>query len=129
MYEAKNVKHAGWSRKPSHSPYSFEDFSYPEGEGTITQIHDAHADEVREFIIANAIRNETAVWPVLKEFYMYALDQAWMIHAPAPYMYIVWQPWIKSYSGESVSGRGKYMGHTRYTWIDQDLKEQLIGTR
>ncbi|MDZ4231144.1 MAG: ABC transporter substrate-binding protein, partial [Dehalococcoidales bacterium] len=129
MYEGKNVKEAGWSRKTGHSPYSFEEYSYPEGKGTISQIHDPHADEVRAFVVANAIRNEPAVWPVLKEFYMYALDQSWLIHLPAPYQYIPWQPWVKNYNGESISGRGKYMGHTRYTWIDQDLKQQMIGTR
>ncbi|MBI4187816.1 MAG: ABC transporter substrate-binding protein [Chloroflexi bacterium] len=125
MQANKSIKLAAWARTTGHSPYSFERYANPEAAASIGQIQDAHNDEVRDFINNNYVLNEQKVWPLLKEFYMYSLDKSWIIHMPAPYEYIPWQPWVKGYSGESVTGRSEYMGQTRYLWIDQALKKSM----
>lgn len=40
-------------------------------------------------------------------------------------MYIPYQPWLKGYNGESVTGYGEYLGQSYYLWIDKDLKKSL----
>lgn len=119
------IKEAAWATTTGHSPYSFERYAKTPGGTGVGRIDDPRNWEVRAFIFDNYMFNEQKVWPVLKEFFIYALDKAWMIHLPAPYQYVPWQPWVKSYSGESATGRGEYMGHPRYLWIDQALKKQM----
>ncbi|MBI4187815.1 MAG: hypothetical protein HY529_01265, partial [Chloroflexi bacterium] len=125
MAAGKSITQAAWARTTGHSPYSFERYANPQAAASIGQINDPHNYEVYDFIAANYMFNEEKVWPVLKEFYIYSLDKSWMIHMPAPYQYIPWQPWVKGYSGESEVGRSEYMGQTRYLWIDQDLKKSM----
>jgi len=50
---------------------------------------------------------------VNKEFNKYILSQAFLIPTPAPYMFRMWQPWLKAYAGEGAS---KHM--IQYIWLD-----------
>ncbi len=59
-----------------------------------------------------------------KEANVYILGQAFLVPTPAPYVNRVWQPWIKDYFGEGPSKLW-----VQYIWIDQNLKEQLTGSR
>lgn len=58
-----------------------------------------------------------------EEFTPYVLELADRIPIPTPYIYRVWQPWVKNYNGEAWGLADKYL------WIDQDLKEKTTGRR
>ncbi len=64
-----------------------------------------------------------------KEFLRYALDQVWAIpYEYAPY-HNFWWPWLKNYRGEYSLGYDTEYKWTTYAWIDQDLKESIVGRR
>ncbi len=66
---------------------------------------------------------------LLNEVQLRALDQAYLIQLPCPYIYSMWQPWVKNYHGEAMSSRVNRYDYVRYTWVDQDLKQQMTGRR
>jgi peptide/nickel transport system substrate-binding protein len=59
----------------------------------------------------------------------------WMIRTsigifmPAPYRYQVWQPWLKNYYAATNLGSMLPYHNCYFNWIDQDLKEQMVGRR
>ena len=57
---------------------------------------------------------------VTKEAYKYCLSQAFNIQMPAPWVYRVWQPWVKNYYG---AGDPKFW--VKWAFIDQDLKASM----
>jgi len=65
-----------------------------------------------------------AVDKVHKDANVYILSQAFLVPTPAPYVYRVWQPWVKDYNGESASKLW-----LQYVWLDRDLKEKMTGNR
>jgi len=64
-----------------------------------------------------------------KEANTYILEQAWEIALPSPYYYAMWHPWLNDYHGEFSLGCYNQNMHWAYVWIDQDLKEEMTGTR
>ena len=57
---------------------------------------------------------------ITKALNHYTLSQAFLIPTPAPYTYILWQPWVRNYYGE-----GAIHHWLQYMWIDQELKTSL----
>jgi ABC-type transport system substrate-binding protein len=57
---------------------------------------------------------------LMKALNQYCIDQAFLIPTPAPYVYRLWQPWMKNYYGE---GATKFW--LQYFWLDQGLKKSL----
>ncbi|MFC2020715.1 ABC transporter substrate-binding protein [Chloroflexota bacterium] len=57
----------------------------------------------------------------------YMAEQTFTIRLPNPFEYKLWQPWVKQFYGESSSGNR--VNNWRFAWIDQDLKEELTGSR
>jgi peptide/nickel transport system substrate-binding protein len=87
--------------------------NFPEGtDPTITRL----IDEVQKVVMVDFDKSEA----LTKELNLYTLSQAFLIPLPAPYQYILWQPWIKNYYGE-----GSTHHWLQYMWIDQDLKKSL----
>ncbi|MFC1989961.1 ABC transporter substrate-binding protein [Chloroflexota bacterium] len=66
---------------------------------------------------------------LVQESAIFYLDKAYAIQLPAPYVYALWQPWIKNYQGEYCVGKIGYYNYHKWTWIDQDLKEEMTGRR
>jgi len=64
-----------------------------------------------------------------KEKNVYILEQAWYIELPTPYLYAMWQPWLKDYHAEYSPGCWNLWQAYTYTWIDQDMKEEMTGRR
>ncbi|MBI2287473.1 MAG: ABC transporter substrate-binding protein [Chloroflexi bacterium] len=126
MTAGRTVNEAGFINFTSHLPYEFEwAVSQSNAGWGMGMVNDPHTLEVREFVLKNYTFNETAVWPVLKEFWVYHLQNAWEIYLPSPYWYVVWHPWVKGYNGESSTGYGLYMGQTKYLWLDAALKKSM----
>jgi peptide/nickel transport system substrate-binding protein len=61
----------------------------------------------------------------LKDLGLYILDQCYHIPWPASYDFIVWQPWVKGYNGELVTGSCQRQGFVNYAWVDQLLKAEM----
>ncbi len=80
----------------------------------------------RKFAFENmgntALRNQLD-----KEYALYVLDKAYWIQLPAPNISNVWQPWVKNYRGENMIGLPKSWVWLYYTWLDQTLKNEMIG--
>jgi len=66
---------------------------------------------------------------IMKGIVPYVLEQAYIIQFPAPWRYTFWHPWVKGYQGELEIGWIEYRTWQLYPWIDQDLKEEMTGTR
>ncbi len=64
-----------------------------------------------------------------KELLKYVLDQAWNIPMPLSYSYVVWWPWVKNYHGELAVAWAGGPGAAGFVWIDQNLKQEMIGRR
>jgi len=80
--------------------------------------------------VASNFFDETLKRQTYKEIHPYILSQAYLIVMPSPYIYNLWQPWVKNYHGE------RYMPtwastefYLTYIWLDQDLKEEMTGKR
>lgn len=75
--------------------------------------------------------NQNINMPKLKEAYRgvipYIHEQCWQIETPSPYLWTMWQPWVKGYHGETAVGVHGYYLFTPYIWYDQELKEQMTG--
>ena len=61
--------------------------------------------------------------PIMRELYQYTMSQAWFLALPSPWIYKVYQPWLKNYDAEFSVG---YWGQPwRFVWLDLDLKKKL----
>ncbi len=58
-----------------------------------------------------------------RELMPYIVEQAYYIPLPSTYNYSLWWPWFKNYHGETP------MHFIMYSWIDQDLKKEMTGSR
>jgi peptide/nickel transport system substrate-binding protein len=66
---------------------------------------------------------------LMKEAFAYGTCQFWYVAGPTGVGYKIWSPWLKGYSGESrMQGWGRTQVMARL-WVDQDLKEEMIGVR
>ena len=66
---------------------------------------------------------------LMREITPYQIDLAPMVQLPGAYSYRFWQPWVKCYSGELYLGYMNNYDFAIYIWLDQDLKEEMTGTR
>lgn len=61
---------------------------------------------------------------IFKQMDMYALPQHWILILPFPTAPIIWQSYLKGYTGEFVITAGVYHPFARL-WIDQELKKSV----
>ena len=85
-----------------------------------------------EFPKAIAIADATARIAKLQELAKYVMTQAPYILPPAPYWYTFWTPWIRAshpdgYWGNTPAKFQCYDSLTCHFWIDQALKESIVG--
>ncbi len=64
---------------------------------------------------------------IIKELFKYLYDQVYYVDLPLPLCAQVWQPWVKNFHGEANLNWGRNWYY--FTWIDQDLKQTIVGTR
>ena len=62
-----------------------------------------------------------------RELMPYLLKQCYVITRPSPYTYAFWQPWVKGYQGEHYTGYYNVFATYKYTWLDVNLRKQMIG--
>ncbi len=100
----------------------------PPSPGNLSMVDDPFINE-REVPLAEHAND----WPYLielwKEFVPYVTEKAWSIELPNPYSYSMWYPWVKGYHGEYAIGQWNGYNFIYYTWLDQDLREEMTGRR
>ena len=90
---------------------------------------DPKVQEAWSVISNNVVLDNDLVDRTLKEIYPYALEKAWYLETPSPYLFTMWQPWIKGYGGETTVGLSDRYSFPKWIWCDQDLKEEWTGLR
>ncbi len=86
-------------------------------------INEAYAD------ISAVYFDEPMRRQLMKDLVPYMLEQEYFFQFPGYYLYTFWSPWVKSYHGESNVGYTNLYSYLNYIWLDQDLKEEMTGTR
>lgn len=89
-------------------------------------VDDPVLNKAREEMLA-AYPDEAEVDKMHRELMPYLLEQAYVISLPSGYAYRFWWPWVKNYSGEASLGYYNLGNFTKYLWIDQGLKESILG--
>ncbi|MBI4188823.1 MAG: ABC transporter substrate-binding protein [Chloroflexi bacterium] len=124
--EGANHKHAvyGGGAGFTSAPWAFHPTN-PTDVLNYARINDQYANKVYLDTRQDYMLNESKLWPMMKGFFQYVLEQAWVIPFPGPYVYHVWWPWLKNYHGEDYLGISNRNYWTKYVWIDQDLKKSM----
>ncbi|MBI2836391.1 MAG: ABC transporter substrate-binding protein [Chloroflexi bacterium] len=123
--ESGFVQHSPFATRYSSSAYR--------GTGSRSYVNDPPGkDPVMEKLFqtmtANFPLNPAKGDQALREKIPYILEQAFYIPLPTPFIYRIWQPWVKGYYGEgSLAGTAE--AWAAHPWVDQDLKEQMTGRR
>jgi len=89
-----------------------------------TGIHLPGAEEGYEYIMEHWFEPELRDAKV-REREERAKREAWYLPFVTPYIYRLWQPWVKGYHGEQCVGNQARFTFAQYLWIDADLKEAM----
>jgi len=89
-------------------------------------VDDPVLNKARDEMLA-AFPDEAKVDAIHRELMPYLLEQAYVLVVPRGYTYRFWWPWVKNYSGEGSVGYWNGSGWARYVWIDQNLKQSMLG--
>ncbi|MFC2056431.1 ABC transporter substrate-binding protein [Chloroflexota bacterium] len=96
---------------------------YGPGVNNQSDIDDPVVNEAYPKIQAAAVTDMDEANRLYKELMKYVLDQAWAVPKVEPYIYTVWWPWLKNYSGEVHLGYNSLFFN--WVWIDQELKKSM----
>lgn len=124
---ARSYKEMFQSHLPSVAPYAFNTFR--DTFFNASMIDDPRCNKAWEELSPNVVVNNARVNQILKEIYPYILEQAWYIETPGPYLYTMYQPWVKRYHGEHTVGYNSYFNFIYFIWVDKELKEEMTGRR
>jgi len=110
---------ASW-RGPGRNNTSYID-DPPGSDPTIEEYY----QEIMDYSIINMPKADEVMREKLAP---YLMENAFMIPVPSPYIYTVWRPWLKNYSGEMGNAPTLVNSYfIKHIWIDQDLKEEITG--
>lgn len=81
-------------------------------------VNDKWIDETYDKVTVEM--DTTARNNLLRDFALYAIEKQYYIQIPAPNTYILWQSWLKGYSGEvAVGGLNNWYGMWKFVWIEK----------
>lgn len=89
-------------------------------------VNDPVLNKARDDMLA-AYPNEAVVDKIHREMLPYLMEQVYVIPMPGPVYYRFWWPWVKNYSGEASLGYYNVYNFAKYVWIDQELKQSILG--
>lgn len=81
--------------------------------------------EVYNTIGINLGKNDDVWIKELRDVVPFMIEQAWGIFMPVPKSYTMWWPWLQNFRGESWIGNFTPGTHTRYIWMDQEMKTAM----
>jgi len=95
-------------------------------------IDDPVLNDYRDQMMAVVLTDEDEAFRIHREMLPYLQEQCYVIQISAFSTYRFWQPWVKNYSGEGSLGYYKLVNNgfanlCQYIWIDEDLKEDMLG--
>jgi peptide/nickel transport system substrate-binding protein len=90
---------------------------------SIGYVNDPFIEATRQEIQKHIIINMPEADRIHRELMPYIVEQAYYIPLPTAYAYSLWWPWFKNYYGETP------VRFLMYSWIDQDLKKEMAGSR
>ncbi|MBI4188237.1 MAG: ABC transporter substrate-binding protein [Chloroflexi bacterium] len=99
--------------------------THPSDPADVARIDDPYANKTYDDTRADYMFHEEKLWPSMKDFEKYVIEQAWQIQFPSPYIYHVWWPWLKNYHGEHYLGISTIWYPLKYVWLDQALKKSM----
>ena len=101
----------------------------PKRSQNASMVDDPRCNELIKLVEENIVLDNDKVDKALKEEDPYQLEQAWHVETPNPYVYCMWQPWVKGYGGEWTVGQCAQFNFIQWIWCDQDVKEEMTGLR
>ena len=87
---------------------------------SLSYVNDPVINNAREEIKPHFMINMPEADRIHRELMPYIVEQAYYIPLPTAYSYNIWWPWLKNNYGE-------FFRFTKYFWLDQDLKQTMIG--
>jgi peptide/nickel transport system substrate-binding protein len=105
--------------------HDFADFQPGEPEN-MSGVDDAYVNErVPQIWSFENMQNTALQERLAKEANLRLIEQAYVLQTPVPYVYTMWWPWVKGYSGEYGVGHYDKFGFAMYPWIDKALKKSM----
>ena len=98
---------------------------YKTGEGNYGRFYDPWVDS--EYYRIPRLKTAEERAAAYKEFFVYILGLAPRIYWPGELAWVVYQPWVKRYSGEVGMLNNNSFSQFSYVWIDQALKAEFTG--
>ncbi|MDD5703892.1 MAG: ABC transporter substrate-binding protein, partial [Dehalococcoidales bacterium] len=96
----------------------------PESSSNYAQIFDPVIVDYKKKLTAFENQGNKALLDQLAtELNLYLRSQAYFIVPPLPYVYVIWQPWLKNYYGLPSVGPSNYWAADLRAWIDEDVKK------
>ena len=115
---------------PAYGYFPFQGyFEVSTSPWNFSAINDPIIDENRLACMQENYFDEAEKRQLAKSIHPHMLEQAYLFQFPVPYIYALWQPWVKGYHGEYRTSFCHEMDFPMYIWIDQDLKEEMTGKR
>ena len=87
---------------------------------SLSYVNDPVINNAREEIKPHFMINMPEADRIHRELMPYIVEQAYYIPLPTAYSYNIWWPWLKNNYGE-------FFRFTKYFWLDQELKQTMIG--
>ena len=87
---------------------------------SLSYVNDPVINNAREEIRPHFMVNMHEADRIHRELMPYIVEQAYYIPLPTAYSYNIWWPWLKNNYGE-------FFRFSKYFWIDQELKQTMIG--
>ncbi|MBI4283628.1 MAG: ABC transporter substrate-binding protein [Chloroflexi bacterium] len=97
--------------------------------GNYAMVNDPLVEEAIKAIGATLYFDTAENARIIKKVAPEINNRAFYIRLPAPVVSILWQPWLRGYHGELPSYHGKAFQAGEYVWIDQNLKQKMMGRR
>jgi len=92
----------------------------------LSLVDDPVLNKAREEMLA-AYPDEAKVDKIHAEMLPYLFEQCYALPLPGQRYYRFWWPWVKNYSGEAGLGYYNTFNFAKYVWIDQELKNSILG--
>lgn len=55
------------------------------------------------------------------------LEKSFYITLPQNFIFLMWHPWLRGFTGETNIGKFQYLETNAYLWLDQGMKKQMTG--